>query len=271
MDLIKISRAIFPLFAIIVAIAGCGVPQGELREIPQDELSELPKKTQDQFNAALTVVRSLAAGDFEHATEKFDAVTKTSWPPEKLEETWRDLEARFGEFDSQTYLGDSDRGEEDDEAAVVYVSCKFKNGGCTVWVSLNSGNLISSIEFEDGQKVPVEEMVSDAPAEHLEAALGVIRTIAAGNFESVFENFSAEQKDFLPLEKLKKKWNYLETQHGALEDIRVFSGQLFHYESRRSESLVIIQCTFKRGESAIMVSIDIDDQISGVTFADPAL
>ncbi len=232
MNITKVFCIIACLCAVVVVFVVYVIPK------------ELPQAKQDQFNAALTVVRSLAAGDFEHATETFDAATKTSWPPEKLEETWRDLEARFGEFNSQTYLGDSDRGEEDDEAAVVYVSCKFKNGGCTIWVSLNSGNLISNIEFEDGQKVPVEEMVSDVSAEHLDAARGVIRSIAAGNFESAFENFSAEQKDFLPLEQLKKEWNYLETQHGALEDIRVIAGRLVHFENRRSESHIIIQCTF---------------------------
>lgn len=256
MNLTKVLCIIACLCAAVAVFVVCVIPKG------------LPQAKQDQFNVALSVLRSLATGDFEHATEKFDAATKTSWPPEKLEETWRDLEARFGEFESQTYLGDSDRGEEDDEAAVVYVSCRFKNGGCTVWVSLNSDNLISSIEFEDGQKMPVEEVVSDAPAEHLDAALNLIRSIAAGNFESAFENFSAEQKDSLPLEKLKKEWNYLETQHGALEDSRVIVGRLLHYENGRSESLIIIQCTFKRGESAILVSIDNDDKISGVNLDD---
>jgi hypothetical protein len=248
----------------VAAIAGCGIPQGDLIELPQDGPRELPQDTQDQFNAALSVIRSISAGNFEEAIDNFDSEMKISWPPEKLEVTWVDLVARFGEFDSIGLFGDSERGDAEPGESVVYVSCEFEDGGCTVWIALNSNNQVSDIEFEEGEQTSIEELVP----EHSDSALSLIRTMAEGNFDAAFEKFNADMKKYMPLEKLKTNWNNLETQYGPFEDTEVFDGRSFRYDADRIESMLFIRCIFERGETTIDVLIDPDNQITALVFAE---
>lgn len=78
----------------------------------------------------------------------------------------------------------------------------------------------------------------------------------AGSYDEIFNNFSAEMKQALPLEKTKQFLTGLKTQMGKIESKEFISYQQMTYATYKT--------TFEKGILAVNISLDDKDKINGL-------
>ena len=92
---------------------------------------------------AENLVDSSAKGDFSAATEDFDGTMKNALPPEKLEATWKQIQAQVGAFKSRT----GTRQADEQGYKMVYVTCEFERMSLNAKVVFDSSSKVSGLWF----------------------------------------------------------------------------------------------------------------------------
>jgi hypothetical protein len=99
-------------------------------------------------------------------------------------------------------------------------------------------------------------------------ALGIVHDLAEGNVESAYGLFSNTYRSKLTKEQLKKNWNQIIAQKGALSTIE-------HVTVRPMDILEgvavmsLLQCSFEEGELVVFVYFDNDGNVSDFSTVDP--
>lgn len=93
------------------------------------------------------VVDSLAAGDFNAVTDKFDAAMKSSLSAGQLETAWKLLASQAGEFKEKAGTEELKQ----DGLDVVIVNCRMENASISVKVVFNSDGTIGGLWIQPGQ------------------------------------------------------------------------------------------------------------------------
>jgi hypothetical protein len=133
------------LAAIIVFAVARGFASDNVE--PAKAAQESGTKPATIETLAKDLVKALASGDCNKATENFDGTMKNALPAEKLQEAWNSLIAQFGSFVEQ---GGTRRAKVL-QYDIIFVTCKFEKGALDAKVVFDNNKQIAGLFF-----VPVQ-------------------------------------------------------------------------------------------------------------------
>lgn len=92
-------------------------------------------------DAAVDFVRTVAAGEYVQAVERFDGTMQAAMPAKALEGHWEELTNELGAFESAEY----ERTQHLGTFSAVFVRCQFENGTATLKVVYSLNGKISGL------------------------------------------------------------------------------------------------------------------------------
>lgn len=131
------------MLVILVFFTGCAQNEAppeddSSQEIPEQVTSDV-EENEEIINMAEEFINQLNDGEYDKATENFDAAMKDAIDAEGLEELWVEIENEFGNFISQEY----DSTAESEGYQSVFIKGIFNDNNVTFQVSFNENNEIS--------------------------------------------------------------------------------------------------------------------------------
>jgi dienelactone hydrolase len=106
-----------------------------------------------RIELARKLLMQVAQGAYSEATLVFDETMKAFLSPEKLQETWQQLEIQMGSFQGQQET----RTAQVQNHQVVFLNCLFANGNLEFLVAFNEANQVSGLSFNPlAGKAPAE-------------------------------------------------------------------------------------------------------------------
>jgi hypothetical protein len=97
----------------------------------------------DVAAAGRAFIEALAREDFAGASRNFDATMKATFPPDKLQELWKTLNAQVGAFKKIV----STRAEKVQQYEAAFVMCEFEKIGLEAKVVFTGGGQITGLFF----------------------------------------------------------------------------------------------------------------------------
>lgn len=117
---------------------------------------------------AQTFVRQLAAGEFETASERFDATMRRVLQPEKLQQTWEAVLAQQGAFQQVGTV----RSENVQAFVAVFVTAEFARGKLDVKVVFDAEDRIAGLFFVPAGQYQPPKYVDRAAFDEEEIRVG---------------------------------------------------------------------------------------------------
>lgn len=128
------------LILVIIMVLAIGCSQDEGQDKGQGDQDEnLNLENEIIIDLAETFIDQLSDGDYQEATENFDATMADQIGAEDLEEIWLALEEQLGNFIDQEYSST----EEVDEYSLVLITGIFNDDNITFQVTFNEDEQIA--------------------------------------------------------------------------------------------------------------------------------
>ena len=211
----------------------------------------------------------LVAGEFEKATEGFDANVKQAMPATKLKQIWQTVTGQVGALQKQNAVRRTQAGPH----TVIDVDCTFEKSPLVFRLAFDADQKIAGLYFLPPQKQPAADQ--KAPADGLEQTTrSMLELLVAGEFEKATEGFDANVKQEMPAERLKQSWEALTGQLGALQKQTALRRSRQRMAKKNGEvglhTVIDVDIIFEKGSMVFRLTFDADQKISGLGFLPPA-